>query len=103
MFNFLKNKKVESIGNYKAPDNNFVIDQATNQQATDGASNVYLLTSGKTKMSVIKALREINPRLNLRAAKDIADDGGLVISTNYDQAQVAKEKLESVGATLEIR
>lgn len=64
---------------------------------------MYLLTSGKTKMSVIKALREINPRLNLRATKDIADEGGLVISTNYDQAQVAKEKLEAVGASIEIR
>lgn len=67
--------------------------------------NVILGNSGANKISVIKALREINPQLGLKEAKDIADSPPKEILTgvNKSTADEAKSKLESAGANVELK
>jgi large subunit ribosomal protein L7/L12 len=67
--------------------------------------NVILANSGANKISVIKALREINPQLGLKDAKDIADAPPKEILTgvNKEQAEEAKQKLTAAGAQVELK
>lgn len=67
--------------------------------------NVILTNSGANKISVIKALREINPQLGLKEAKDIADSPPKEILTgvNKETAEEAKQKLEAAGAAVELK
>jgi len=67
--------------------------------------NVVLTDSGANKISVIKALREINPQLGLKDAKDIVDAPPKEILTgvNKSTAEEAKTKLESAGAKVELK
>lgn len=67
--------------------------------------NVILASTGANKISVIKALREINPQLGLKEAKDIADAPPKEILTgvNKETADEAKSKLEAAGATVELK
>lgn len=67
--------------------------------------NVILANSGANKISVIKALREINPQLGLKEAKDIADAPPKEILTGVNRvtADEAKGKLEAAGATVELK
>lgn len=67
--------------------------------------NVILANSGANKISVIKALREINPQLGLKEAKDIADSPPKEILTgvNKETAEEAKQKLETAGAAVELK
>ena len=67
--------------------------------------NVILADSGANKISVIKALREINPQLGLKEAKDIADAPPKEILTgvNKETANEAKTKLEAAGAKVELK
>jgi large subunit ribosomal protein L7/L12 len=67
--------------------------------------NVILANSGANKISVIKALREINPQLGLKDAKDIADNPPKEILTgvNKSTAEEAKGKLEAAGASVELK
>ncbi|OGD86780.1 50S ribosomal protein L7/L12 [Candidatus Curtissbacteria bacterium RBG_16_39_7] len=67
--------------------------------------NVILANSGANKISVIKALREINPQQGLKDAKDIADAPPKEILTgvNKTAAEEAKQKLEAAGATVELK
>ena len=84
--------------------------QAAQAGGEEGASeqttfNVILADSGANKISVIKALREINPQLGLKEAKDIADAPPKEILTgvNKENANEAKQKLESAGAKVELK
>lgn len=67
--------------------------------------NVIIATSGANKISVIKALREINPQLGLKEAKDIADAPPKEILTGVNRATAdeAKGKLEAAGATVDLK
>lgn len=67
--------------------------------------NVILANSGANKISVIKALREINPQLGLKDAKDIADAPPKEILTGVNKATAdeAKQKLTAAGATVELK
>lgn len=67
--------------------------------------NVILANSGGNKISVIKALREINPQLGLKEAKDIVDAPPKEILTgvNKETAAEAKQKLEAAGAQVELK
>jgi len=67
--------------------------------------NVILANSGANKISVIKALREINPQLGLKDAKDIADAPPKEILTGVNKATAdeAKQKLTTAGATVELK
>lgn len=67
--------------------------------------NLILVNSGANKISVIKALREIDPQLGLKEAKDIADNPPKEILTgvNKEQVEEAKKKLETAGASVEVK
>lgn len=67
--------------------------------------NVVLADAGAQKISVIKALREINPNLGLKEAKDLSEKPGAVIMENANKANAeeAKAKLVAAGATVELK
>jgi len=66
---------------------------------------VVLKDGGATKIAVIKALREINPNLGLKEAKDLSEKPGAVIAENVNKAaaEEAKTKLTAAGATVELK
>lgn len=67
--------------------------------------NVILTDSGATKISVIKAVREIVPTLGLKEAKDLVDAAPKPVleGANKDTATEAKTKLEAAGAKVELK
>src|SRR3990170_1779962 len=69
------------------------------------AAGVVLAESGANKISVIKALREINQNLGLAEAKGIADNPGKAIleGAKKEDAEAAKQKLEAAGAKVELK
>ena len=66
---------------------------------------VVLKDGGATKIAVIKALREINPNLGLKEAKDLSEKPGAVVAENVNKAaaEEAKTKLTAAGATVELK
>ena len=66
---------------------------------------VILKDAGAGKIAVIKALREINPNLGLKEAKDLSEKPGAVIAENVNAAiaDEAKSKLTTAGASVELR
>lgn len=68
-------------------------------------ASVVLTDAGANKIGVIKALREINPQLGLKEAKDITEATPKEILTEVkaDEAKAAKEKLEAAGASAELK
>lgn len=67
--------------------------------------NVILASTGANKISVIKAVREINQNLGLKEAKDLVEAAPKEILTgvNKSTAEEAKKKLEAAGATVELK
>ena len=67
--------------------------------------NVVLASAGANKISVIKAVREINQTLGLKEAKDLVESTPKEVLTgvNKTTAEEAKKKLEAVGATVELK
>lgn len=67
--------------------------------------NVILAASGANKISVIKAVREINPNLGLKEAKDLVDQSPkpVVEGVNKETATEAQKKLTEAGATVELQ
>jgi len=67
--------------------------------------NVVLTNAGANKISVIKAVREINQTLGLKEAKDLVEAAPKEVLTavNKSAAEEAKKKLESAGATVELK
>jgi large subunit ribosomal protein L7/L12 len=65
---------------------------------------VILKAAGDQKLQVIKAVREVVPGLGLKEAKDLVESAPSVIreGISKEEAQKIKEKLEAVGATVEI-
>ena len=87
---------------------------ATQAASTEGSSepkeeqttfNVVLANAGANKISVIKAVREINQTLGLKEAKDLVEAAPKEVLTavNKSTAEEAKKKLEAVGATVELK
>jgi large subunit ribosomal protein L7/L12 len=66
---------------------------------------VVITNSGDKKINVIKAVREINPQLGLKEAKDMVDAPPANIAENVakEKAEEAKKKLEEAGATVELQ
>ncbi|MDZ7587174.1 MAG: 50S ribosomal protein L7/L12 [Patescibacteria group bacterium] len=65
---------------------------------------VVLTSAGANKIGVIKALREINPELGLKEAKDLAEAAPKEIGTfKKEVAEEAKKKLETAGAQVELK
>jgi large subunit ribosomal protein L7/L12 len=67
--------------------------------------NVILTESGANKISVIKAVRELVPTLGLKEAKDLVDapPKPILEGVNKENAQEAKQKLETAGAKVELK
>jgi large subunit ribosomal protein L7/L12 len=67
--------------------------------------NVVIADAGANKIAVIKALREINPNLGLKEAKDLSEKPGAVIleGANKANATEAKDKLTAAGAKVELK
>jgi len=76
--------------------------EAASEQTT---FNVILANAGANKISVIKAVREINQNLGLKEAKDLVEAAPkeLLNGVNKSTAEEAKKKLESAGATVELK
>ena len=66
--------------------------------------NVILTSFGESKINVIKAVREVTS-LGLKEAKELVESAPKPIKEGVtkDDASAAKEKLEAVGATVEIK
>lgn len=66
---------------------------------------VILTASGDQKINVIKALREINPELGLKEAKDLADSPPKEIKKDIpkEEAHEAKKKIEEAGGSIELK
>ena len=75
------------------------------EKSVSATATVVLADAGANKIGVIKALREINPELGLKEAKDITEATPKEILTNVknEEANVAKEKLEAAGAKVELK
>jgi len=67
--------------------------------------NVVIIEAGVNKISVIKAVREINQNLGLKEAKDLVEAAPkeLLIGVNKSTAEEAKKKLEAAGAKVELK
>ena len=67
--------------------------------------NVVLANAGANKISVIKAVREINQTLGLKEAKDLVEAAPKEVlnAVNKSTAEEAKKKLEAAGATVELK
>ena len=78
---------------------------ATEPAEEQSSFTVVLKDSGAQKIAVIKALREINPNLGLKEAKDLSEKPGAVIAENVNKAaaEEAKAKLTAAGATIELK
>jgi len=85
---------------------------AAQASASEGAAGeektdftVVITAAGEQKINVIKAVREINPDLGLKDAKDLVDSPPSNILENVDKekADAAKAKLEEAGATIELQ
>lgn len=71
-----------------------------------GANQTVVMTgSGDNKISVIKALREINPNLGLKEAKDMTEalPAEILKDAKADDAKSAADKLKAAGATVELK
>ena len=73
--------------------------------AAQDSFNVILTATGANKIGVIKALREINPQLGLKEAKDLSEKPGaeILLGANKATAEDAKAKLVAAGATVELK
>ncbi|MBI5358030.1 50S ribosomal protein L7/L12 [Candidatus Amesbacteria bacterium] len=67
--------------------------------------DVILTATGANKIGVIKALREINPNLGLKEAKDMSEKANaeVLMGAKKDAAEEAKAKLVAAGAVVELK
>lgn len=74
-------------------------------ESQQDAFDVILTSAGANKIGVIKALREINPNLGLKDAKDLSEKPGaeILLGANKTTAEEAKAKLVAAGATVELK
>ncbi len=69
------------------------------------AYDVVITSAGDKKISVIKAVKEIDTSLGLADAKALVDKPNAVVLTGVkpEEAETAKKKLEEAGATVELK
>jgi large subunit ribosomal protein L7/L12 len=67
--------------------------------------NVILAKAGENKINVIKTVREVNQNLGLKEAKDLVEAAPkeVISGVKKEEAEEAKKKLESAGATVELK
>ena len=83
--------------------------EAAEEAGSGPATQTVVLTdAGTNKIGVIKALREINPQLGLKEAKDITEGleqapKEVLSNAKAEDAKLAKEKLVAAGAKVELK
>jgi large subunit ribosomal protein L7/L12 len=81
--------------------------QAKVEEKTEAAGvvDIVLVESGPNKLNVIKVIREINPNLSLKDAKDIVDNPPQKVAEKVEKkkAEELKQKFESAGAKVELK
>ncbi len=67
--------------------------------------DVILKDVGAQKIQVIKAIREVQPTLGLKEAKEVADNAPKAVAegVSKEDAEKMKEKLEAAGASVELK
>lgn len=67
--------------------------------------DVILVSAGAQKIQVIKAVREVVPNLGLKEAKDLVESAPSKVreAISKQEAATIKEKLEAVGASIEVK
>lgn len=67
--------------------------------------NVVLVQAGASKISVIKAIKELIPDMGLKEAKDLVESvpKQILSGVNKEKAEEAKKKLESAGGKVELK
>ena len=67
--------------------------------------NVVLTAAGENKINAIKAVREVNPNLGLKEAKDLVEAAPKVVleGVKKEIAEEAKKKIEASGAKVELK
>ena len=72
---------------------------------TQTSFDVILAATGANKIGVIKALREINPNLGLKEAKDMSEKANaeVLMGAKKEAAEEAKAKLVAAGASVELK
>lgn len=67
--------------------------------------NVVLKSGGESKLNVIKVVREVNPALGLKEAKDLVDNAPkpLKEGVKKEEAEEIKKKVEAAGGQAEIQ
>ena len=67
--------------------------------------DIELTASGEKKIDCIKAIREINPELGLKEAKDLVDGAPKIIKKEVkkEEAEQIKKKIETVGAKVTLK
>jgi large subunit ribosomal protein L7/L12 len=75
------------------------------EEAGGGAGTVILTGAGDNKISVIKALREINQTLGLKEAKDMTENlpSEVLKDAKPEEAKEAADKLKAAGAQIELK
>ena len=81
------------------------LDKETKASEEKAVFNIELVSSGEQKINVIKALREVNPDLGLKEAKDLVDAAPKVIKQEVkkEEAGEIKKKLEDAGAKVSLK
>jgi len=75
-------------------------------EAAGGANQTLNMTgAGDNKISVIKALREVNQNWGLKEAKDMTENlpAEILKDAKAEEVKEAAEKLKAAGATVEIK
>lgn len=74
-------------------------------EASGSAQTVIMTAPGANKISVIKALREINQNWGLKEAKDMTENlpATILEGAKAEDAKAAAEKLKAAGATVELK
>lgn len=74
-------------------------------ESDSGNKTVIMTGAGTNKIAVIKALREINPNLGLKEAKDMTEavPAEILKDAKAEDAKGAAEKLKTAGATVELK
>ncbi|RIK50963.1 50S ribosomal protein L7/L12 [Candidatus Microgenomates bacterium] len=88
----------------KALEEKFGVSAAAPAEEKD-SFDVVLAAGGANKIGVIKVVRELNQTLGLKEAKDLVEAAPKVLleGAKKEDAEVAKKKLEEVGATVELK
>jgi len=78
---------------------------AAEAPSASSTQTVIMTNAGANKISVIKALREINPNLGLQEAKGMTDNvpAEIMKDAKAEEAKAAADKLKAAGATVELK